>query len=192
MTEVEYSSGCVRHKSDLELKMSFKEIASQLNETGAPIIGKANVNPGGTTGSYSALIADVQVDSETGKVDLLKLTAFQDVGYAIHPSYVEGQIQGGIAQGIGWALNEEYFYDHKGIMRNNSLLDYRMPISLDLPDIETVLVEVPNPNHPYGVKGVGEASISCPLAAIANAINDAVGIRLSSLPMKPQQLEACV
>ena len=170
--------------------MSFKEIASQLNDTGEPIMGKANVNPGGTTGSYSALIADVQVDPETGKVDLLKLTAFQDVGYAIHPSYVEGQIQGGIAQGIGWALNEEYFYDEKGIMRNNSLLDYRMPISLDLPDIEAVMVEVPNPNHPYGVKGVGEASISSPLAAIANAINDAVGIRMRSLPMKPQKLQA--
>ena len=188
--EVEYSSGLVRHKSDSELKMSFKEIASQLNDTGEPIMGKANVNPGGTTGSYSALIADVQVDPETGKVDLLKLTAFQDVGYAIHPSYVEGQIQGGIAQGIGWALNEEYFYDDKGIMRNNSLLDYRMPISLDLPDIEAVMVEVPNPNHPYGVKGVGEASISSPLAAIANAINDAVGIRMRSLPMKPQKLQA--
>ena len=192
VTEIEYLDGSVRHKSDSELKMSFKEIASQINETGEPIIGKANINPGGTTGSYSALIADVQVDAETGKVDLLKLTAFQDVGYAIHPSYVEGQIQGGIAQGIGWALNEEYFFDDKGIMRNNSLLDYRMPISLDLPDIETVLVEVPNPNHPYGVKGVGEASISCPLAAIANAINDAVGIRLRSLPMKPQKLQACL
>ena len=189
VTEIEYLHGSVRHKSDSELKMSFKEIASQINETGEPIIGKANINPGGTTGSYSALIADVQVDAETGKVDLLKLTAFQDVGYAIHPSYVEGQIQGGIAQGIGWALNEEYFFDDKGIMRNNSLLDYRMPISLDLPDIEAVLVEVPNPNHPYGVKGVGEASISCPLAAIANAINDAVGIRLRSLPMKPQKLQ---
>ena len=190
MSEIEYSSGHVRHTSDSELKMTFKEIASQINETGEPIIGKANVNPGGSTGSYSALIADVQIDSETGKVDLIKLTAFQDVGYAIHPSYVEGQIQGGIAQGIGWALNEEYFFDDKGIMRNNSLLDYRMPISLDLPEIATVLVEVPNPNHPYGVKGVGEASISSPLAAIANAINDAVGVRLRSLPMKPEKLQA--
>ena len=190
VSEIEYSSGHVRHASDSELKMTFKEIASQINETGEPIIGKANVNPGGSTGSYSALIADVQIDSETGKVDLIKLTAFQDVGYAIHPSYVEGQIQGGIAQGIGWALNEEYFFDDKGIMRNNSLLDYRMPISLDLPEIDTVLVEVPNPNHPYGVKGVGEASISSPLAAIANAINDAVGVRLRSLPMKPEKLQA--
>ena len=190
VSEIEYSSGHVRHVSDSELKMTFKEIASQINETGEPIIGKANVNPGGSTGSYSALIADVQIDLETGKVDLIKLTAFQDVGYAIHPSYVEGQIQGGIAQGIGWALNEEYFFDDKGIMRNNSLLDYRMPISLDLPEIDTVLVEVPNPNHPYGVKGVGEASISSPLAAIANAINDAVSVRLRSLPMKPEKLQA--
>ncbi len=188
--EVEYAGGEVRHVSDTELRMTFKEIAAAANDTGGPIVGRANLNPGGSAGSYSALIVDVRVDRETGKTDILRATAFQDVGTAIHPSYVEGQIQGGIAQGIGWALNEEYWLDDDGVMKNSSLLDYRMPTSLDLPMIETVLVEVPNPNHPYGVKGVGEASISAPLAAVANAIKNATGTRLRELPMTPQAIVA--
>ena len=109
----------------------------------------------------------------------------QDAGKAIHPSYVEGQIQGGVAQGIGWALNEEYYMSDEGQMMNSSLLDYRMPTSLDLPMIDTVIVEVPNPNHPFGVRGVGEVSIVPPMAAIANAIYDAVGVRMTELPMNP-------
>ncbi len=188
--EVEYAGGEVRHVSDTELRMTFREVAAAANDTGGPIVGRANLNPGGSAGSYSALIVDVRVDPETGKTDILRATAFQDVGTAIHPSYVEGQIQGGIAQGIGWALNEEYWLDDDGAMQNSSLLDYRMPTSLDLPMIETVLVEVPNPNHPFGVKGVGEASISAPLAAVANAIKSATGTRLRELPMTPQAIVA--
>ena len=184
--QVEYSGGEVRHTADPELRMTFREIAAAANDTGGPIVGRANLNPGGTAGSYSALIVDVRVDAETGKTDILRATAFQDVGTAIHPSYVEGQIQGGTAQGIGWALNEDYWLDEDGAMRNSSLLDYRMPTSLDLPMIEAVLIEVPNPIHPYGVKGVGEANISAPLAAVANAIKGATGTRLRQLPMSPQ------
>ena len=189
-SEVEYSDGGVAHVSDTELRMSFGEIAASANDTGGPIVGRANLNPGGSAGSYSAMIVDVRVDPETGKTDILRATAFQDVGTAIHPSYVEGQIQGGTAQGVGWALNEEYCLDVKGAMLNSSLLDYRMPTSLDLPMIETVLIEVPNPNHPFGVKGVGEASISAPLAAVANAIEAATGTRLRELPMNPQAIVA--
>ena len=118
--------------------------------------------------------------------DLLRYTAIQDVGTAIHPSYVEGQIQGGAAQGIGMALTEEYYYDERGQMRNSSLLDYRMPTALDLPMIDVVLVEVPNPGHPYGVRGVGEVPIVPPLAAVANAIYDAIGIRVRDLPASPR------
>ena len=125
------------------------------------------------------------MDPETGKVDILRYTTFTDVGKAIHPSYVEGQIQGGVVQGIGWALNEEYFYDPQGRMANSSLLDYRMPTSLDLPMIDTVLVEVPNPGHPYGARGVGEIPLVPPVAAIANAIYDAVGVRIQQTPMSP-------
>jgi CO/xanthine dehydrogenase Mo-binding subunit len=120
-----------------------------------------------------------------GKVTILRYTAVQDVGKAIHPSYVEGQMQGGAVQGIGWALNEEYFYNDKGVMANASFLDYRMPTSLDLPMIDTILVEVPNPGHPFGVRGVGEVPIVPPVAAIANAIYRAVGVRMRHSPMSP-------
>jgi CO/xanthine dehydrogenase Mo-binding subunit len=134
----------------------------------------------------AAHIVDVEVDPETGKVTILRYTAVQDVGKAIHPSYVESQIQGGVAQGAGMALSEEYVFDEQGVMRNSSLLDYRMPTTLDLPPIETVLVEVPNPGHPYGVRGVGEVPIVPPLAAIANAIADATGVRMQKLPASPR------
>ena len=125
------------------------------------------------------------MDPETGKVDILRYTAVQDVGKAVHPSYVEGQIQGGSAQGIGWALNEEYVLDGNGSMENPTFLDYRMPTSLDLPMIDTVLVEVANPGHPYGVRGVGEVPIVPPMAAIANAVYAAIGVRMEKLPMSP-------
>jgi CO/xanthine dehydrogenase Mo-binding subunit len=128
---------------------------------------------------------DVEVDPETGKIDILRYTAVQDVGKAVHPGYVEGQIQGGSAQGIGWALNEEYIFDEKGSMENPTFLDYRMPTSLDLPMIDTVLVEVANPGHPYGVRGVGEVPIVPPMAAIANAVYAAIGVRMERLPMSP-------
>jgi len=109
----------------------------------------------------------------------------QDAGKAIHPSYVEGQMQGAVVQGIGWALNEEYFYNTDGRMENSSFLDYRMPTSLDLPMINTIIVEVANPGHPYGVRGVGEVPIVPPMAAIANAIARATGVRMGHLPMSP-------
>ncbi|MCH7714367.1 MAG: xanthine dehydrogenase family protein molybdopterin-binding subunit, partial [Chloroflexi bacterium] len=119
------------------------------------------------------------------KVDILRYTALQDVGKAVHPSYVEGQIQGGAVQGIGWALNEEYFFNDKHEMVNSSFLDYRMPTSLDLPMIDTVIVEVANPGHPFGVRGVGEVCIVPPMAAVANAIHNAIGVRMEKLPMSP-------
>ena len=125
------------------------------------------------------------MDPETGKVDILRFTVIQDAGKAIHPSYVEGQMQGGSVQGIGWALNEEYFMNDEGRMMNSSLLDYRMPTSLDLPMIDTVIVEVPNPRHPFGLRGVGEVNIVPPPAAIANAVYRAVGVRMDKLPMNP-------
>ncbi|MDA1061386.1 MAG: xanthine dehydrogenase family protein molybdopterin-binding subunit [Chloroflexi bacterium] len=165
---------------------TFKELAAQLPATGGLIQGHADVLPTGVGASLACHIVDVEVDPETGKVDILRYTAIQDVGKAIHPSYVEGQIQGGAAQGIGMALSEEYFYDEAGTMRNSSLLDYRMPTALDLPEIETVLVEVPNDGHPYGVRGVGEVPIVPPLAAIGNAIHAATNIRVTNLPASPR------
>ncbi len=182
---VEFADGVIQHKSEPELRFTFRELASRLNGTGGPIVGRANVSPTGVGGAYALHIADVAVDADTGKVDILRYTAIQDVGTAIHPAYVEGQIQGGAVQGIGWALNEEYYFNDDAQMQNSSFLDYRMPTALDLPMIDTVVVEVPNPGHPYGVRGVGEVPIVPPMATIANAIHDALGVRMTNLPMNP-------
>jgi CO/xanthine dehydrogenase Mo-binding subunit len=182
---VNYENGEFSSKSDPELNMSFKELASELENSGGSITGTGSINPKKVGGSFAGSIADIEYDPETGKVEILDFTAIQDAGKAIHPSYVEGQMQGGSVQGIGWALNEEYFYDKQGVMNNSSLLDYRMPTSLDLPNINTIIVEVPDPSHPYGVRGVGEANIVPPTPAIANAIRQATGVRFNSLPINP-------
>jgi CO/xanthine dehydrogenase Mo-binding subunit len=183
--DVEYRDGVLQHRSDPELKLTFKQIARRLNGTGGPIVGRATANPGGVGNAFGLHIVDVEVDPDTGKVEVLRYTALQDAGKAIHPSYVEGQIQGGVVQGIGWALNEEYYYSDDGQMVNSSFLDYRMPISLDLPMIDTVIIEVANPGHPLGVRGVGEVSLVPPMAAMANAISHAIGARMEQLPMNP-------
>ncbi len=168
--------------------LSLKEIAGKSAATGGPITAAASVNAGGQAPGFSTQFCDVEVDPETGRVTILRFVAAQDVGRAIHPSYVEGQIQGGVAQGIGWALNEEYIYNAKGQLDNAGFLDYRCPVASDLPMIETILVEVPNPTHPYGAKGVGEVNICPPMAAIANAIEMATGKRLTELPMSPPKV----
>ena len=183
--DVEYADGVLSHASDSELRLTFRELAGMLNSTGRPIVGRANVDPRGVGTAFAVHIVDVEVDTETGKVDILRYTAVQDAGKAVHPGYVEGQMQGGVSQGIGWALNEEYFLNEKGEMVNSTFLDYRMPTSLDLPMIHTVMVEVANPGHPYGVRGVGEVPLVPPMAAIANAIYNAVGVRMRKLPMSP-------
>ena len=183
--DIELVDGTFQHKSDPDLKLTFKELAGRLNGSGGPVSSQVSVNPSGAGGAFSTHIVDVEVDPETGKVEILNYTAVQDAGKAIHPSYVEGQMQGGVVQGIGWALNEEYVFSKDGRMENSSFLDYRMPTSLDLPMINTVIVEVANPGHPFGVRGVGEVPIVPPMAAIANAISQALGVRLCRLPMSP-------
>ena len=139
-------------------------------------------------GGFAHHIVDVEVDPETGKVQVLRYTTVQDAGTAVHPAYVEGQMQGGAVQGIGWALNEEYYYDDSGRMANSTYLDYRIPTTLDVPMIDTIIVEVPNPLHPYGVRGVGEPGIVPPLAAIAIAVYRATGVRQHQLPMSPRRI----
>ncbi len=166
-------------------RMTFNEVAEQADASGAPIVGTGTAAPGQWGAAFGVHIVDVDVDPETGKIEILRYTALQNVGKAIHPSYVEGQMQGGVAQGIGWAINEEYVYGEDGALLNASLLDYRMPTSLDLPMIETVLVEVPWPEHPYGVRGCGETPIVPPAGAVANALHDALGVRMAELPMSP-------
>ncbi|MCZ6891209.1 MAG: xanthine dehydrogenase family protein molybdopterin-binding subunit [Chloroflexi bacterium] len=186
--DVEYRDGAVRHTSDPELTMSFKELAARLNATGGPVVGRATVDPRGVGGAFATHIVDVEVDPETGKVTILRYTAVQDVGKAVHPTYVEGQIQGGVAQGIGWALNEEYVFSDEGRMMNPTFLDYRMPTALDVPMLDTVIVEVANPGHPFGVRGVGEVPIVPCMAAISNAIYQATGLRFHELPMSPSRV----
>lgn len=173
-----------------EKKMSFSELASRLDETGGPVVASAAVKPEKYGSAFATHIVDVEVDPETGKVHILRYTAIQDAGKAIYPIYVESQMQGGVAQGVGWALNEEYLYDDQGRLLNSSWLDYRMPVALDLPMIDTIIVEVPNPGHPYGVRGVGEVPIVPPPAALANAIYRAVGVRMDVLPMSPGRIAA--
>ena len=168
--------------------LSLADIARTWGRTGGPILGRASVNAQGAGAGFSVNWTDLAVDRETGKVDVKAYTAIQDAGRAIHPAYVEGQMQGGAAQGLGWALNEEYIYDDNGVMENAGFLDYRVPVASDLPMIDTQIVEVPNPTHPYGVRGVGETPITAPLAATSNAVRDALGFRVSELPMSPPRL----
>jgi CO/xanthine dehydrogenase Mo-binding subunit len=171
-------------------RIGFRELAGKLDTTGGPVSAQATVTPERVGFQTAVHLVDVEVDPDTGKVDILRYTAFQDVGRAVHPDFVAGQMQGGVVQGIGWALNEEFFYDETGRMRNASLLDYRMPTALDVPMIDTVIIEHPNPGHPYGVRGVGEVPIVPPPAAIANAIYRAVGVRMDCLPMAPRAVLA--
>lgn len=172
--------------------LTLKDIASQTSETGGPIAARKSGTLQAPGPAFATHIVDVDVDEATGKVDVIRYTAVQDVGTAIHPGYVEGQMQGGVVQGIGWALNEEYIYDENGVLENPGFLDYRIPVASDLPMIDAVLVEVPNPTHPFGVRGVGEVPIVPPMAAVANAIQNAIGIRMTELPMSPPRLLAAL
>jgi CO/xanthine dehydrogenase Mo-binding subunit len=172
--------------------LTLKGLAGQSARTGGPISAEVSLNAQGAGPGFAAHVCDVEVDPETGHVTVLRYTAAQDVGRAIHPAYVEGQMQGGVAQGVGWALNEEYIFDAEGRMENAGFLDYRVPVASDLPMIDTVMVEVPNPRHPFGAKGVGEAPIVPPLAAVANAVREAIGVRMTDLPLSPPKIRAAI
>ncbi|MSP43877.1 MAG: xanthine dehydrogenase family protein molybdopterin-binding subunit [Alphaproteobacteria bacterium] len=172
--------------------LSLAQIAARAARTGGPLVGKAAINAGGAGPAFAVHICDVEVDPETGGVKILRYVASQDAGKAIHPSYVEGQIQGGAVQGIGWALNEEYIYGADGRLQNSGFLDYRIPVASDLPMIEPIILEIPNPGHPFGVRGVGEVGIVPPLAALANAISRATGVRMMDLPMTPPKILAAI
>ena len=168
--------------------MTLAEIAAISFNTGGPIAGHHEFNADGAGVSFGVHLVDVEVDRETGATKVLRYTVFQDAGKAVHPSYVEGQMQGGAVQGIGWALNEEYIYGDDGRLQNAGFLDYRVPVASDLPNIETVILEIPNPGHPYGVRGVGETPIVPPLAAMSNAVSRAIGLRMNRLPMSPPRI----
>ncbi len=185
---VEWVDGQAQHVDGSETPLTLGELAAKWGRTGGPISATAALNARGVGPAFSTQVCDVEVDPETGEVTVLRYTTAQDAGTAIHPSYVEGQMQGGVVQGIGWALNEEYIYSDDGHLENPGFLDYRVPVASDLPMIDTVVVEVPNPAHPYGVRGVGEVGIVPPLAAVGNAIAAATGVRLTDLPMSPPRV----
>ncbi|MXW08017.1 MAG: xanthine dehydrogenase family protein molybdopterin-binding subunit [Gammaproteobacteria bacterium] len=172
--------------------LSLADIAKTMSRTGGPLLGRASLNAQGAGACFSVNWTDVTIDRETGKVDVKAFTAIQDAGRAIHPSYVEGQMQGGAVQGLGWALNEEYIYDDNGVVENASFLDYRVPVASDMPMIDCEIVEVPNPSHPYGVRGVGETPIVAPLAATSNAVRDLLGFRINDLPLSPPNVLAAI
>jgi CO/xanthine dehydrogenase Mo-binding subunit len=186
LEQVCYQDGTLRGPGGRSF--TFAQLAEQLIHTGEPITASAAISAPASSNAFGTHCVDVEVDTETGKVTILRYTVAQDAGRAIHPSYVEGQMQGGAAQGIGWALNEEYAYDARGRMQNAGFLDYRIPTCFDLPMIETIIVEVPNPDHPYGVRGVGEVPICPPPAAINAAIHQATGLRMYELPMSPPRV----
>ncbi len=172
--------------------LSLKDIAAKRAVTGGPIVAEIAVNAGGQAPGFTSQFCDVEVDPETGAVKILRFVAAQDVGRAIHRRYVEGQIEGGVVQGIGWALNETYVYNDRGQLENAGFLDYRVPVASDLPMIEALIVEVPNPNHPFGVKGAGEVNIVPVMAAVGNAIRGAAGVRMTELPMSPPAVLAAL
>lgn len=185
--QVEYADGEVRNTSGDD-KMTLAEVCANAEKTGGQISGSGNVNARGAGPSFAVHICDTFVDQDTGKVDVTRYTAIQDAGKAIHPSYVEGQYQGGAVQGIGWALNEEYIYNADGVMENPGFLDYRIPLASDLPMIETIIVEVPNAFHPYGVRGVGESGIIPPLAAVGWSVGNAINRKVTELPCSPPRV----
>jgi CO/xanthine dehydrogenase Mo-binding subunit len=194
VADVSWEAGqAVSTKSGDSMKpLTLKELAGMATKMGGAIAGHSEINAGGAGAAFCLQLVDVEVDPETGFVTPKRHTVIQDVGRAISPDYVEGQMQGGAVQGIGWALNEEYVYDDQGHLQNTGFLDYRMPVASDVPMIDTVLVEVPNPNHPYGVRGVGEPTLVSAPAAVANAVENAIGQHMSSLPLSPPTvLKAC-
>ncbi len=191
VADVEWKEGKAHAKGTAHSNLaplSLEELAAKAPRTGGPIAGHNEVVADGAGVSFATHLCDVEVDPETGKTQVVRYTVIQDAGKAIHPDYVEGQYQGGAAQGIGWALNEEYVYGADGKLQNAGFLDYRIPVCSDLPMIDTQILEIPNPNHPYGVRGVGETSIVPPLAAIANAVSNAAGVRMTHIPMSPPRV----
>lgn len=153
-----------------------------------PLIGLGSVTQRKPAPAFAGSIAEVTVDPETGQVTLTRLVIAQDVGKAINPLSIEGQIQGGAAQSVGMALWEEVMYDEQGQILNPSLLDYHMPTAMDLPMVETILVEAPGGDGPYGAKGVGEPPIIPSVPAVANAVSAAIGTRTCDLPISPEHV----
>jgi CO/xanthine dehydrogenase Mo-binding subunit len=189
--QLDYAGGVFRARQAGGAAISLKELMAATLTDGA-VVGRGVSTKLPLGVEIGAHVCDVEVDTDTGLVTVLRYTAFQDVGLALNPAAVEGQIEGSVVQGLGWALSEGFDYGRDGRLRNASLLDYRMPTALDVPKIECVIVETPVPNVPYGVRGVGEVPIVPPAAAVANAIARATGVRMTRMPMTPERVLAAL
>lgn len=177
-----------------DYRTSISEVVTMSWRKGKVIMGTGNFNPGilplddetgqgvpYATYSYGTQVAEVEVDTETGEVTILKITAAHDVGKAINPQNVEGQLEGGASMGVGFSLAEEIILD-EGLIKNPNFHEYLIPTALDMPDIETIIVEAAEPTGPFGAKGIGEPATAPVAAAILNAIANAVGVRVKELP----------
>ncbi len=164
------------------------QLGSQWFAEYGPLIGQGSAAQRQRAPGYAACIAEVTVNPRTGKSTVDRLVIAQDVGKAINPLAIEGQMHGGVTQSISMALWEELLYDEQGQVRNPSLLDYRMPTAVDVPMIETIIVEVPGGDGPYGAKLVGEPPMVPAVAAVANAITAAIGARVTDLPITPERI----
>jgi CO/xanthine dehydrogenase Mo-binding subunit len=189
--DLEIVDGQVQVKGVPDKGISLKQIAATTTAFGGhyePIFGRGRVAPPVSAPGFVAHLARVHVDQETGVVRVLDYVAVQDVGRAINPAGIEGQVRGGVAQGIGWALLERIVYDENGQLRTGTLMDYALPNSVQVPPIDVIALEVPSPEGPLGARGVGEPPIVPGAAVIANAILDATGVRPTDVPITAERL----
>jgi len=200
-SELEAKSGIIYEKATGEKVLTFGEAAWHFMFThgGMPVTGAGyyvpdTVLPNETKYGdispvypFAAHIAEVEVDTETGEIEVINYWAVHDVGKVLHPVLLEGQVHGGVSQGIGWALSED-MVTKKGIIQNPTFLDYRIPGSKDLPKMHVSFVETDDPNGPFGAKGIGEPALNPVPAAVFNAIYEAIGIRFNKLPVTPEQV----
>lgn len=190
--DLEIRDGNIYVKGSSRKAKTFKEVAiyaTELSGHAGQVMGHFTYSPTENPPPFGAQFAEVEVDTETGKVDILNFVAAQDVGTAINPTIVEGQIEGSLVQGIGFAMTEELKWDNDGRLKTDNYLDYVVPRSLDVPKIlECIIVETNDPTGPFGAKGVGEPSMVPTAAAIANAIYDATGVRFKNLPMSAESI----
>jgi len=193
--DLEVVDGVVRAVGAPDRSITVEEIASKALRFGGryePIEGHGGSAQVRGAPSVSAHLAHVRVDRDTGEVELLRMAIAQDVGRALNPALVEGQMRGGTTQGIGWALFEELTHDESGQLETGSFLDYAIPVADRVPEIDTLIVEVPAPDGPFGAKGIGEAPVVPAAAAIANAVAAAAGVRLRELPMTAPRVWAAL
>lgn len=185
--ELEIDDDIIHSIKNPEIQISLAKIAMKAHDEGRQFIGVGSIIPKNAA-PYQAQFAEVEVDLTTGKVKVIKIVGANDVGRAINPLVIEGQIEGGLLMGCGYALTEEIKYDAKGRQLNHSYEKYSLPTAMDVPEIESIIVEAPDPTHPFGVKGVGETALIPTAAAIANAVYDAIGIRFYEIPLTAEKV----